>query len=547
MPDVLIELLSEEIPARMQARAAEDLKRLVTDGLVEAGLHYAHSAAFATPRRLTLAVEALSDHSPIRREERKGPKVGAPQPAIDGFLRATGLAMEALEIREDKKGAFYIARIETPGRPAAEILAEVLERVIRTFPWPKSMRWGAGTLRWVRPLHSIICLLSTESGAEVVPLDVDGIRAGNMTRGHRFMSPDAFTVSGFDDYTAKLKKSFVILNPAERAAAIDQDARAQAFALGLELVEDTGLLAEVAGLVEWPAVLVGSIGEDFLDLPPEVLQTSMKEHQKFFSLRDPKTGQIVRFVTVANRETRDHGATILAGNQKVLTARLSDAKFFWSNDIRNVRQNGLEGMADGLAKVTFHNRLGSQKDRISRIEALARQIAPGVGADPDLAAQAARVAKADLQSAMVGEFPELQGTMGVYYARAAGLPEQVARACKAHYQPLGPSDDVPTDPVSVAVALADKIDTSSYVCIRDLATLKIWIAEARETGIVAFDTETNSLDPMQAELVGFSIATQPGRAAYIPLAHKSGADDLLGGGGNGHQAGCALAVNGLCR
>ena len=459
MSDVLIELFSEEIPARMQARAADDLRRLVTDGLVEAGLHYAHAGAFATPRRLALAIEGLSAQSPTLREERKGPKVGAPQPAIDGFLRATGLTMEALETREDKKGAFYVALIERPGRPASDILAEVLERTIRNFPWPRSMRWGAGTLRWVRPLHSVLCILSSDAGAEVVPLEVDGITAGNTTRGHRFMAPDAFAVTSFEDYAAKLKKAFVILDPAARADMIEHEARAQAFALGLELVEDKGLLAEVAGLVEWPVVLVGEIGADFLGLPPEVLQTSMKEHQKFFSLRDPKTGQITRFVTVANRETRDQGATILAGNQKVLAARLSDARFFWDNDLRAIAQRGLEGMAEGLANVTFHNKLGSQKDRIERIEALAREIAPLVGASPDLAAEAARVAKADLQSAMVGEFPELQGTMGVYYARAAGLPEEVALACKAHYQPLGPSDDVPTDPVSVAVALADKIDT----------------------------------------------------------------------------------------
>ncbi|WP_333830103.1 glycine--tRNA ligase subunit beta [Pararhodobacter sp.] len=459
MSDVLIELFSEEIPARMQARAADDLRRLVTDGLVEAGLHYAHAGAFATPRRLALAIEGLSAQSPTLREERKGPKVGAPQPAIDGFLRATGLTMEALETREDKKGAFYVALIERPGRPASDILAEVLERTIRNFPWPRSMRWGAGTLRWVRPLHSVLCILSSDAGAEVVPLEVDGITAGNTTRGHRFMAPDAFAVTSFEDYAAKLKKAFVILDPAARADMIEHEARAQAFALGLELVEDKGLLAEVAGLVEWPVVLVGEIGADFLGLPPEVLQTSMKEHQKFFSLRDPKTGQITRFVTVANRETRDQGATILAGNQKVLAARLSDARFFWDNDLRAIAQRGLEGMAEGLANVTFHNKLGSQKDRIERIEALAREIAPLVGASPDLAAEAARVAKADLQSAMVCEFPELQGTMGVYYARAAGLPEEVAQACKAHYQPLGPSDDVPTDPVSVAVALADKIDT----------------------------------------------------------------------------------------
>ncbi|WP_323036053.1 glycine--tRNA ligase subunit beta [Pararhodobacter sp.] len=459
MPDVLIELFSEEIPARMQRRAAEDLRKLVTDGLVEGGLSYAHARAYSTPRRLTLAIEGLSAESPLQREERKGPKVGAPEKALDGFLRSTGLTLEQLETRDDKKGAFYLAVIERPGRLAADILAEVLEQSIRNFPWPKAMRWGGGALRWVRPLHSILCLMTTEAGAEVVPLTVDGIVAGNTTRGHRFMAPDAFSVTGFEDYAAKLKRAYVVLDPEDRAETIAHDTRNRAFALGLELAEDEGLLAEVAGLVEWPVVLVGEIGADFLDLPPEVLQTSMREHQKFFSLRDPKDGRIVRFVTVANRETADNGATILAGNQKVLAARLSDAKFFWQNDLRTISNVGLLGMAEGLANVTFHNKLGSQKARIDRISALAREIAPLVGADPELAEQAARIAKADLQSAMVGEFPELQGTMGVYYAKQAGLPDAVANACKAHYQPLGPSDDVPTDPVSVAVALADKIDT----------------------------------------------------------------------------------------
>ncbi|WP_370223267.1 glycine--tRNA ligase subunit beta [Pararhodobacter marinus] len=458
MPDILIELFSEEIPARMQTRAAEDLRKLVTDGLVESGLTYAHARSFSTPRRLVLAIEGLTSESPTLREERKGPKIGAPQQAIDGFLRSTGLGMDDLITKEDKKGAFYLAIVEKPGQPAAEILASVLEKTIRNFPWPKSMRWGSGSLRWVRPLHSIIALMVTEAGADIVPLDIDGIRAGNTTRGHRFMAPEPFTVSGFEDYAAKLKRAFVVLDAAERAEAILNETQNQAFALGLELVEDPGLLAEVAGLVEWPVVLVGEIGADFLSLPPEVLQTSMREHQKFFSLKD-KSGQIVRFVTVANRETADNGATILAGNQKVLAARLSDAKFFWENDLRVVANVGLSGMAEGLANVTFHNKLGSQKARIDRISALAREIAPLVGASPDLAHEAAEIAKADLQSAMVGEFPELQGTMGVYYAKAAGLPDAVAHACKAHYQPLGPSDDVPTEPVSVAVALADKIDT----------------------------------------------------------------------------------------
>jgi glycyl-tRNA synthetase beta chain len=459
MADLLIELFSEEIPARMQASAAEALKRLVTDGLVSAGLTYANAAAFATPRRLALAVQGLSAHSPTLREERKGPKLGAPQAAIDGFLRGIGQSMADLEIRDDKKGQAYFATITTPGRAAPEIVAEVLETTIRNFPWPKSMRWGSGSLRWVRPLHSILCILSTEAGAEIVPLTVDGITAGNSTRGHRFMAPDAFAVTGFDDYAAKLKRAHVILDPQERAAHIWNDASQMAFAAGLELVEDKALLAEVAGLVEWPVVLMGRIGADFLNLPPEVLQTSMREHQKFFSARDPKSGQIVGFVTVANRDTADKGATILKGNQKVLAARLSDAKFFWENDLRTVTAQGLDGMGAGLENVTFHNKLGSQADRVARIAALAREIAPLVRADADLAEQAARVAKADLRSDMVGEFPELQGLMGSYYARAAGLSEDVARACVEHYQPLGPSDSVPSAPVSVAVALADKIDT----------------------------------------------------------------------------------------
>ncbi|MCV2868143.1 glycine--tRNA ligase subunit beta [Defluviimonas sp. WL0002] len=459
MPDLLIELFSEEIPARMQAKAREDLKKLVTDGLVEAGLTYRGAQAFSTPRRLTLAIEALTAESRAVREERKGPATTAPEAALQGFLRSTGLTLDQLEVRDAGKGQAYFAVIEKPGRKAAEIIAEVLEATIRTFPWPKSMRWGSGTLRWVRPLHSILCLLTDDHGSEVVELNIDGIASGDTTRGHRFLSPDSFAVTGFDDYAAKLKRAHVILSSEDRAEHIWHDATNMAFASGLEVVEDKGLLTEVAGLVEWPVVLMGKIDDDFLGLPPEVLQTSMKEHQKFFSCRNPKTGRIEGFITVANNATADHGATILKGNQKVLSARLSDAKFFWENDLRTVDQVGMEGMAAGLANVTFHNKLGSQADRIGRIEALAREIAPLVGAAPDLAAEAARVAKADLQSAMVGEFPELQGTMGVYYARAAGLPEAVANACKAHYQPLGPSDDVPTEPVSVAVALADKIDT----------------------------------------------------------------------------------------
>lgn len=459
MPDLLIELFSEEIPARMQGKAADDLKKRITDGLVEAGLTYGGAVALSTPRRLTLALEGLLAESPTVREERKGPKVGAPEKAIEGFLRGAGVTMDQLEERDTPKGAVYFATIEKPGRPAAAIIAEVLEATIRNFPWPKSMRWGAGSLRWVRPLHSILCILTNEAGeAEVVDLDIDGITSGNTTEGHRFMGEGRFAVTSFEDYSLKLKRNHVVLDPVERAEAIWQEATNQAFASGLEVVEDKGLLKEVAGLVEWPVVLMGAIDEEFLELPPEVLQTSMKEHQKFFSVKNPKTGRIEKFITVANRETKDQGATILAGNQKVLSARLADAKFFWTNDLR-VAKSGTEAWTDQLSNVTFHNKLGTQAARIDRIAALAREIAPVLGVDADLAEQAAKVAKADLSSEMVYEFPELQGLMGRYYAAAAGLPAEVAATCEEHYSPLGPSDDVPTAPVSATVALADKIDT----------------------------------------------------------------------------------------
>jgi glycyl-tRNA synthetase beta chain len=459
MPDLLIEILSEEIPARMQARAAGDLKRLVTDGLVEAGLTYGSAEAFATPRRLALAVEGLTAESPAKREDRKGPRTDAPDKALEGFLRSTGLTKDQLEARDDKKGQVWFAVIEHAGRPAADIVAEVLGAAIQNFPWPKSMRWGAGELRWVRPLQGIICLLSDEAGATVVPVTVGGVTPGDTTRGHRIHAPNPVQVTGFDDYAAKLRTAHVILSPEERAERIWHDATTLAFAQGLEVVEDKALLSEVAGLVEWPVALMGAIDATFLELPPEVLQTSMREHQKFFSVRNPASGRIEQYITVANVETEDAGAAILRGNGKVLTARLSDAKFFWENDLRKVEDAGLEAMAASLENVTFHAKLGSQAARVARIEALARDIAPMVGADPDLAAQAARVAKADLASEMVYEFPELQGLMGGYYARAEGLPEDVAAACAAHYAPLGPSDDVPEAPVSVAVALADKIDT----------------------------------------------------------------------------------------
>jgi glycyl-tRNA synthetase beta chain len=460
MPDLLIELFSEEIPARMQSRAREDLKKLVTDGLVEAGLTYASAGAFSTPRRLVLSVDGLTSESRPVREERKGPSTSAPQQAVEGFLRSTGLTLDQLERRVEKKGETFYAVVEKPGRKADVIVAEVLDGVIRNFPWPKSMRWGSGTLRWVRPLQGIICLLSDETGAHVVPLTVDGIVAGNTTEGHRFMGNGRFTVSGFDDYAVKLKRACVVLDSAEREAAIWQGAQNLAFAAGMEVVADPGLLAEVAGLVEWPVPLMGRIAEQFLSLPPEVLQTSMKEHQKFFSVRNPKTGRIEGFVTVANIEAADGGQVILKGNQKVLAARLSDAKFFWENDLR-VAKAGMGEWVEGLKTVTFHNKLGSQAERILRIAALAREIAPLVGADADNAERAAFLAKADLRSSMVGEFPELQGVMGRYYALEAGEKSEIADAARDHYSPLGPSDAVPNEPVSIAVALAEKIDMLS--------------------------------------------------------------------------------------
>ncbi|MEO0692826.1 MAG: glycine--tRNA ligase subunit beta [Pseudomonadota bacterium] len=457
MPDLLIELFSEEIPARMQAKAASDLQRLMTDGLVEAGLTYASAGAFSTPRRLALTVEGLTAESPTVREERKGPRTDAPEKAVEGFLRSTGLTLDQLEKRADKKGEVFFATIEKPGRSAAEIVGEVLEATVRNFPWPKSMRWGAGSLRWVRPLQTILCILSDEAGAEIVPVDIDGIVAGDTTAGHRFLAPAPFAVTSFEDYAAKLKRTHVVLSAEERAEHIWADATSMAFAQGLEVVEDKGLLAEMAGLVEWPVVLMGAIGEDYLDLPPEVLQTSMKEHQKFFSVRNPKSGRIEKFVTVANTETADQGATILAGNQKVLSARLADAKFFWENDLRVAENGDLGSWVLEAREVTFHHIIGSQAERITQIRQMSKTLAACIGADPADAEVAGEYCKADLSSEMVYEFPELQGIMGGYYLKAAGYSDDIARVSAEHYAPLGPSDAVPSDALSSAVALADKL------------------------------------------------------------------------------------------
>lgn len=458
MPDLLLELFSEEIPARMQRRAAENLKQLVTDALVDQGVTYEGAKAFATPRRLALHIAGLTAGSKPTREERKGPRVGAPEKALEGFLRGAGLASidEAQVASDPKKGDFYVAVIEKPGRATPEIFAEIMPGIIRGFPWPKSMRWGSGSLRWVRPLHSIVATFGPETEEpEVVPFEVDGVASSNITRGHRFLAPDAFEVRRLEDYADKLEKAKVVLDADRRKDIIANDARNRAMALGLELVEDEGLLEEVAGLVEWPVVLVGSFEEAFLELPDEVIRLTIRANQKCFVLRDPATGRLSnRFVAVSNIEAADGGATIIAGNEKVIRARLSDARFFWETDLKAP----LESRLPKLDSVVFHEKLGTQGARVNRLEALAREIAPLVGADAEKAGRAARLAKADLPTQMVYEFPELQGQMGRTYAQMQGEEPSIALAIEDHYKPQGPSDAVPADPVAIAVALADKLD-----------------------------------------------------------------------------------------
>jgi glycyl-tRNA synthetase beta chain len=463
MPDLLLELFSEEIPARMQARAADDLTRLVTGKLVDAGLVYEGAKAFATPRRLTLTVQGIPARQPDLKEEKKGPRVGAPDGAIQGFLRSAGLkSLDEATIQKDpKKGDFYLALIEKPGRPAIEVLAEMLPVVVRTFPWPKSMRWGEGSanqgaLNWVRPLHRIVATFGPETEEpEVVPFQVDGIAAGDMTEGHRFLAPAAFKVRHFDDYVDKLGKAKVVLDPERRKEMILADAKNLAFAQGFELVEDQPLLDEVSGLIEWPVVLMGSFDAAFLKIPDEVIQATIRNNQKCFVLRDPATAKLVnKFILVANVESSDQGKAIVAGNERVIRARLSDAKFFYDTDLKT----RLEDRLPKFKNIVFHEKLGTQAERIARIERLAAQISPLVKSDVAKAERAARLAKADLLTDVVGEFPELQGLMGRYYAEAQGEDEAVAHAIEDHYKPKGPDDLVPADPVSIAVALADKID-----------------------------------------------------------------------------------------
>jgi glycyl-tRNA synthetase beta chain len=511
MPELLLEIFSEEIPARMQARAAADLERLLTERLAASGLTPKSARTFAGPRRLTAVLDGLPARSADVREEKKGPRTDAPKPAIEGFLRSAGLkSVDECEVREDRKGVYYVTVIARAGRATSDLVAEAVPPLMRDFPWPKSMRSGAGTFRWVRPIHRILCVFD---GA-VVPFEVEGVASGDLTEGHRLRGRGPFRVRSFADYKGALQgEGGIVLDAARRRELILEDAKKLCAAEGLELVEDAGLLEEIAGLVEHPVVLLGRMDPSFLDLPPEVIRLTMRTHQKYFAVRDPSSGGLApRFVLVANQSAPDGGAAIAAGNARVLSARLNDARYFWDQD----RKRPLEEMAKGLEGIVFHQKLGSVAAKVERVAALARELARAVGADPDLAERAARLAKADLVSGMVGEFPELQGVMGRYYAleqagldpvgrppsgrsaatspaggggrsapAAAAVPpppagevagagaarggrrgelseaeaRAVADAIRDHYKPQGPNDTVPTESTAVAVALADKLDT----------------------------------------------------------------------------------------
>jgi glycyl-tRNA synthetase beta chain len=452
MPQLLLELLSEEIPARMQAQAGRDLERMMRERLVAEGLLPEALKTFAGARRLTLVAEGLPEAQKDRSEEVKGPRTGAPEQALEGFLRKNGLTKGDLAERDGT----WFATLHKPGRPTAEIVAEAVEGIVRSFPWPKSMTSGTGRLRWVRPLRRILCVFD----GQVVPFDIDGTMSGDVTEGHRFMgSGQSFKAKDFDAYTDKLARHYVVLDADERKERIVDASRTLCFARNLELVEDAGLLDEVAGLVEWPVPVLGDMDAAFLDLPPEVIRTSMRVHQRYFAVRDPKTGKLApHFLSVANIEATDGGKTIAAGNARVLSARLADARFFWNED----RKVKLEDRLEKLKGVTFHAKLGTMYDRVERIVNLAGALAPYVRNDDatrSKAVEAASLCKADLVSGVVGEFPELQGIMGGYYAKAEGLDPEVVDAIRHHYRPQGPNDDVPVDPVAVTVALADKLDT----------------------------------------------------------------------------------------
>ena len=463
MPDLLLELFSEEIPARMQRQAADDLKRMVTDALVEQGLTYEGACAYATPRRLSIQIVGLPARQANIREERKGPRVGAPEASIQGFLKSAGLtSLDQATIEKDqKKGEFYVAVIERKGSNTIDILAAILPVIIKSFPWPKSMRWGAASanpdaLRWVRPLHSILATFGPETETpDIIPFSVDQIHVGATTYGHRFLAPAPISVKRFDDYALALERAKVVLDPARRRDIILHDAKDLAFAKGLELIEDPALLEEVAGLVEWPITLMGKFDKNFLSIPPEVIRATIRVNQKCFVLRNAQGEMSNNFILISNIEAIDGGAAIIAGNERVIAARLSDAKFFYETDLKI----NLEERLPKLTQIVFHEKLGTQGERIQRICALAEKMALLVGANPEKARRAALLCKADLVSEMVGEFPELQGLMGRYYAHAQGEDPSVAAACEDHYKPQGPNDRIPKDPVSIAVALADKLDT----------------------------------------------------------------------------------------
>ena len=458
MPQFLLELFSEEIPARMQKRAAEDLKKLLMDALSKAGFLPGGMETFSAPRRLVAVVEGLPERTADVREERKGPKVDAPAQAIEGFLRGAGLTdiSQARVVSDPKKGDFYVADLVKPGRATPDALAEIVPDIIRNFPWPKSMRWGEGTLRWVRPLHRILAVFD----GEVVPCDVDGIAASTISEGHRFHGTGTFEVKDFEDYEAKLSATHVVLDRDQRKAQIKADAQTLCHARNLELIDDEGLLEEVCGLVDEPHVIMGDMDPSFLDLPPEVIRLTLRANQKYFVVRDPKTGGLApHFIVVSNVKATDGGKKIALGNARVLAARLNDARYFWDLD----RKASLESRVPKLDTLVFHEKLGSVGDKVRRIVALAGEIAPLVGADVDDAKHAALLAKADLTTEMVGEFPELQGVMGRYYQMqqggSAASNQLIADAIRDHYKPVGPSDKVPSEPVAMAVALADKLDT----------------------------------------------------------------------------------------
>ncbi|MEO8757248.1 MAG: glycine--tRNA ligase subunit beta [Devosia sp.] len=457
MPELLLELFSEEIPARLQRKAADDLKKAVTDALVEAGLLYEGARAFVTPRRLALTIAGIPARSPDLKGEKKGPRVGAPQAAIDGFLKSAGLTSidEAKIVSDPKKGDSYVAQIDKKGVDAATLLATILPRIIGSFPWGKPMQWGHGGLNWVRPLRAITATFGTDNDEPmVIPFAANAVTSGQTTYGHRFLAPAPIKVRRFDDYVTALEKAKVVLDLDRRKDIIRADAENLAFAQGLALIVDEGLLEEVAGLVEWPVVMMGSFDASFLAVPEEAIIATIRANQKCFCLRDG-TGKLAnRFLLTANNIATDGGALIVAGNERVIRARLSDAKFFYEQDLKFPLEHGLPKLEESI----FHAKLGTQFQRIERLVKLAAEIAPKVGADVEQSKRAAMLAKADLTTNMVGEFPELQGIMGRYYALAQGEPNAVANAVADHYKPAGPSDLVPAEPVAIAVALADKLD-----------------------------------------------------------------------------------------